>query len=71
VRARRLARSPIERIAAIAAVCTVVVYLIQAYGDMGTQNWATTWLVAAALAVAGKVAVATETVKEDVCTALA
>lgn len=58
-RALRLARTPDDRVAALAAICAQLLFLIQAFGDMGTQNWSTTWLVAAALAVAGRLAVST------------
>jgi hypothetical protein len=58
-RALRLARRPDDRVAALAAICAQLLFLIQAFGDMGTQNWSTTWLVAAALTVAGRLAVST------------
>jgi hypothetical protein len=58
-RALRLARTPDDRVAALAAICAQLLFLIQAFGDMGTQNWSTTWLVAAALTVAGRLAVST------------
>jgi hypothetical protein len=58
-RSYRFARNPLDRISALAAVCAQLLFLIQAYGDMGAQNWSTTWLLAAALAVAGKLAVST------------
>src|SRR5439155_17948960 len=58
-RAHRLARTPRERLAALSALCAQILFLVQAYGDMGTQNWSTTWLMAAALAVSGKLAVTT------------
>jgi hypothetical protein len=59
VRAYRHAALPEARIAALAAVSAQLLFLIQAWGDMGTQNWSTTWLLAAALAVGGKLAVST------------
>lgn len=58
-RSHRLAKSASDRVAALAALAAQLLFLIQAYGDMGTQNWSTTWLVAAALAVAGKLAIST------------
>jgi hypothetical protein len=58
-RSYRLARNPLDRISALGALCAQLLFLIQAYGDMGAQNWSTTWLLAAALAVAGKLAVST------------
>jgi hypothetical protein len=58
-RAHRLAATPTERMSALASICAQLLFLIQAWGDMGTQNWSTTWLAAAALAVAGKLALST------------
>jgi hypothetical protein len=58
-RSYRFARHAVDRISALAALCTVLLFLVQAWGDMGTQNWSTTWLLAAALVVAGKLAVLT------------
>ena len=58
-RSYRRAARPADRIAALAALCAQLLFLVQAWGDMGTQSWSTTWLVAAALAVSGRLAVAT------------
>ena len=58
-RAHRLAQTPVQRMAALASICAVVLFIVQAYGDMGTQTWSTTWLLAAALAVAGRLAAVT------------
>ncbi len=58
-RAYRSATLPVERMAALSALCAQLLFLVQAWGDMGTQNWSTTWLVAAALAVSGRLAVDT------------
>jgi hypothetical protein len=58
-RAYRFATDPADRVAALTALCAQLLFLIQAYGDMGTQSWSTTWLVAAAFAVSGKLAVST------------
>ena len=44
---------------AVASLCAQALFLIQAWGDMGTQNWSAAWLVAAALASAGRLAVET------------
>jgi hypothetical protein len=52
------ARRPLDRAAALTAVAAVVVYCIQAYGDMGLQSVEGTTLLAAALTVVGKLAVA-------------
>ena len=58
-RSHRMARTPHDRSAALGALCAQLLFLIQAYGDMGTQSWSTAWLAAAALAVAGRLAVST------------
>lgn len=58
-RAHRFARSAEERCAALGAICAQGLYLIQSWGDMGTQSWSATFLFAAALAVAGRLALAT------------
>src|SRR5436853_6233172 len=39
VRAYRWARTPVERIAALAAAATQICYLMQAYGDLGFGTW--------------------------------
>jgi O-antigen ligase len=59
VRAHRFARSPADRAAALAVISTVVVYLIQCYGDMGFQSWTGVFTLAPALAVAARLAPAT------------
>jgi protein-S-isoprenylcysteine O-methyltransferase Ste14 len=59
VRSHRMATTPLERMAAVGAACALLLFLVQAWGDMGTQNWSTTWLVSAALAVAGKISIST------------
>jgi hypothetical protein len=59
VRSHRMATTPLERMAAVGAACALLLFLVQAWGDMGTQNWSTTWLVSAALAVAGKLSLST------------
>lgn len=58
-RSYRFASTPLHRCAAIASLCAQALFLIQAWGDMGTQNWSAAWLVAAALASAGRLAVET------------
>jgi O-antigen ligase len=58
-RAHRMASTPEQRMAALGALAAQTLFVIQAWGDMGTQNWSTTWLLAAALAVAGRVSVET------------
>lgn len=58
-RSYRRATAPDHRAAALSALCAQLLFLVQAWGDMGTQNWSTTWLLAAALAVSGRLAVST------------
>ena len=58
-RSYRCARRDGDRMAALSALCAQFLFLVQAWGDMGIQNWSTTWLVAAALAVSGRLAVET------------
>jgi O-antigen ligase len=53
------ARSPDERVAASAVLAMVVIYLIQAWGDIGFSEKRSIFLVSAALAVAGRLAVST------------
>jgi O-antigen ligase len=48
------ARRAKDRVAALAVVAIIVTYFIQAYGDMGLQSWEGTFLVGAALGIAGK-----------------
>jgi O-antigen ligase len=59
MRAYYAATSPIDRTAAIVSFGVVLVYLIQCWGDLGLGAPQGVFLVAAALAVAGKLAVAT------------
>ena len=56
-----VARSPLERTAALTVIAVVVTYLIQSWGDMGTQSWLGNLLLAAMLATAGHLATATGT----------
>jgi hypothetical protein len=58
-RTHRFARSPADRAAALAVIATVAVYLVQAYGDMGLVSWTGAFTLAAALAVAARLAPAT------------
>lgn len=53
-RSHGLARGPLERATALGALAVPVLYAIQAFGDMGTQSWVTTWLLACAIAFAGQ-----------------
>jgi hypothetical protein len=54
-----MSRTPLQRISALASLSALLLFLIQAWGDMGTQNWSTTWLTAAAIAVAHNLALST------------
>lgn len=58
-RAYRATGVPARRAAALWVVSFVLVYVIQAYGDMGIISWTGVFLLAPALAQAGKLAVAT------------
>ncbi len=58
-RSYRLARSPDERTAAFAAIAMVLIYEIQCWGDIGFSEGRSIFLVGAAIAVAGKLAVST------------
>ncbi|MFN2549635.1 MAG: O-antigen ligase family protein [Myxococcales bacterium] len=58
-RSHRFARTPVERCAALASLCGQVLFLIQAWGDMGTQSWSAVWLASVSLATAGTLAVRT------------
>jgi hypothetical protein len=58
VRAFWLSRRPIDRAAALSAVCCIVAFMLQAYGDMGLQSWTSMWLLAVSLAMSAKLAVA-------------
>src|SRR2546430_927627 len=55
-RAHRFARSPADRAAGLTVIAAVIVYLVQSYGDMGLVSWTGTFMLAAALAVASKLA---------------
>jgi hypothetical protein len=58
-RAQLAAERPREQVIALGAIATVVVYLVHCYGDMGLGTWTSVFLVAPALALAEKLAVAT------------
>ena len=53
------ARSPMDRVVAFSAIATVLVYVIQCWGDMGFAEKKSIFLVGPALAVAGQLATAT------------
>ncbi|HEY3449721.1 MAG TPA: O-antigen ligase family protein [Myxococcales bacterium] len=59
VRAYRLAPTPLTRTLALSPVLMAIAYLLQAYGDMGLQSWGGAFLLAAALAAPGLLAVRT------------
>jgi len=59
MRAYYAAKTPIDRATAISCFGVVLVYLIQCWGDLGLGAPTGIWLVAPALATAGKLAVAT------------
>jgi O-antigen ligase len=53
------ATQPTERAAAMACVGAVLIYYLQCYGDMGLGSWTGVYMMGAAIAAAGKLAVAT------------
>ena len=58
-RAYRMTRNVDHQTAALACIGTIFIYLMHCYGDMGLVNWIGVFLVAPAMVVAGKLAVAT------------
>jgi O-antigen ligase len=58
-RSYRCARSPDERVAAFTALAILVIYEIHCWGDVGFSEKRSIFLVGAALAVAGQLAVST------------
>jgi O-antigen ligase len=58
-RAYHHARTPLERTAAASVVAAVVIYMVQAWGDMGSQSWPGVVMMSCLLAMAAKLAVAT------------
>jgi hypothetical protein len=55
--AHRRLTDPVQRTAAAGALCAIVCFMLQAYGDMGMQSWSAAFLFGMAVAVAGKLAV--------------
>ncbi|HEU4643359.1 MAG TPA: O-antigen ligase family protein [Gemmatimonadaceae bacterium] len=55
-RSYRFARDPLERTGAITIIAILIAYIVQAWGDMGTQGMMSELLVAWALAMSGKLA---------------
>jgi O-antigen ligase len=58
-RAYRMTRDVDHQTAALSCIGAIFCYLMQAYGDMGLVNWIGVFLLAPAMVVAGKLAVAT------------
>jgi hypothetical protein len=58
-RSHYLARTPAERMVAYTAIVLIVIYMLQAWADMGTQSWTGVILVSLALTGAGKLATLT------------
>nr|WP_228530711.1 MULTISPECIES: O-antigen ligase family protein [Myxococcaceae] len=58
VRSYRFAHRPGDRTAALTIIAAIFAFVCQAYGDMGLQSWPGVFLAAAAVSVAGKLAVA-------------
>ena len=58
VRTYRAAKKPEHRTAAAAAVCMILAYVIQAYGDMGFASWTGAILMAASLSAVNRLSVA-------------
>jgi O-antigen ligase len=57
VRAYRWARTPLERVTALAAASAQVAYLMQGYGDLGFGAWGPVFTVATAYALVGKLCI--------------
>jgi hypothetical protein len=57
-RAYRVAPEPYQRAAALCCIAEVVVWMVQAYGDMGMTSWTATIHLAIAAVVSGKLSVA-------------
>jgi hypothetical protein len=58
IRAYHFCKVPIDKAAAMVSFASVLVYLVQCFGDMGLGSWAGVFTVAPSLAVACKLAVA-------------
>ena len=58
-RSYRRAKEPIDRAIALWIIATLIAYINSVYGDMGQSSWTAVFTVAPALAVCGKLAVAT------------
>jgi hypothetical protein len=60
MRAYRAAKIPTDRAAALTCLGSVLIYMIQCWGDMGLGSWTGVFTVGPALAIAGKTAVAVD-----------
>jgi hypothetical protein len=58
-RSYRHARVPVERTAAASMIAAIIIWMVQAWGDMGTQNWPAVVMMSCLLALTAKLAVAT------------
>jgi len=57
VRAYQSAKEPVQRAAALVCFGTILIYMVQCWGDLGIGAWIGIFTVSAAIAVAGKLAV--------------
>jgi hypothetical protein len=60
IRSYHASKKPTDRVAALACTGSVLIYMVQCWGDVGLGAWTGVFIVGAALAVAGKLAVAVE-----------
>jgi hypothetical protein len=58
IRGYHAATNPFDRAAGLASFAAVPIYFLQCYGDMGLGSWTGLYLMAPAIAVGGKLAVA-------------
>lgn len=58
MRGYNASKSPIDKSVALASFGAVLIYALQCYGDMGLGSWTGNFMMAASLAAAGKLAVA-------------
>ena len=56
VRAFHTSHTLEERVACLSAAAMVLLYVLQAWGDMGTQNWGGAFLLAMGIALSGAIA---------------
>ncbi|MCC6811045.1 MAG: hypothetical protein IT381_26685 [Deltaproteobacteria bacterium] len=59
VRSYRFAKDPTHRVMAMTCIFAIIAFELQAWGDMGIENWSGVFLVAASIAAASRLAVAT------------